>query len=64
MRAELYSGAWYSNNGKGLGPKSTLGGGSYAASAGFGFTNARTNAGGSSPSGTINNQSKVEIWVR
>ena len=64
MRAELYNGAWYSNNGKGLGPKSTLGGGSYAASAGFGFTNARTNSGGSSPSGTINNQSKVEIWVR
>jgi len=64
MRAELYSGSWYSNNGKGLGAKSTLGGGSYAASTNFGATNARTNAGGSSPSGTVDATSKVEIWVR
>ena len=64
MAWENYQGYFYSNNGRGLGVKSTLGGGSYAATAGFGYVNSRTNAGGSSPSGSINNSSKVEIWVR
>lgn len=64
MAWENYQGYFYSNNGRGLGIKSTLGGGSYAATAGFGYVNSRTNAGGSSPSGSINNSSKVEIWVR
>jgi hypothetical protein len=64
MAWENYQSYFYSNNGRGLGIKSTLGGGSYAATAGFGYVNSRTNAGGSSPSGSINNSSKVEIWVR
>lgn len=64
IATENYQSYFYSNNGRGLGIKSTLGGGSYAASAGFGYVNSRTNAGGSGPSGAINNSSKVEIWVR
>ena len=64
IATENYQSYFYSNNGRGLGIKSTLGGGGYAASAGFGYVNSRTNAGGSSPSGSINNSSKVEIWVR
>lgn len=64
MATENYQSYFYSNNGRGLGVKSTLGGGSYAASTGFGYVNSRTNAGGSSPSGSVITTAKAEIWVR
>jgi len=64
MATENYQSYFYSNNGRGLGVKSTLGGGSYAASTGFGYVNSRTNAGGSGPSGSVITTAKAEIWVR